>query len=266
VREYTTSIDVGNVTEYTIGEDLDDCTTWYFAVSAYNSVGESDYSPEADWLTPMTVDGASADAPGQPIIQGAQFPMTVSGVGFQPGATIEIDHPDWVCPGGLDPDEQLACDDLLADLRNTVRLENPTIDCNSIQVLATIEPIVEGIAALVGEYRLTVTNPGAGSASNQQAFEVLKDPARFDINRSTADTDGRLDGSDIVWISRIFDTCLAVPGTASMPCSADKVSADFDPDYDFNGDCWIDGSDLADIASFTGHCWDGATWKTSACD
>jgi len=251
---------------YTTEEDLDDCTTWYFAVSAYNATGESGYSPEADWLTPMTVDGASADAPGQPIMQGAQFAMTVSGAGFYPGAVIEVEHPDWACPDNLDPDEQIACQALLDDLHATVRLENPTIDCNTIQVLATIEPITSGLAARAGAYTLTVSNPGGESTTTQNAFEVVEDPARFDVNRSDGDTTDRLDGDDIVWLSRLFLTCFASPGTADMPCSDQQASADFDPAYDFNGDCWIDGADLAFLTNdFFGACWDGATWKVSAC-
>jgi hypothetical protein len=178
---------------------------------------------------------------------------------------VEAQHPDWVCPAGVDPAGD-DCQDLLADLGYTVRLESPTVDCHSIQVMATIEPVSADLPALIGGYTVRVDNPGGDSSSLPQAFEVLKDPSRFDINQSTEATDGRLDGSDIVWLSKLFLTCYAFPGTASMPCSVDQASADFDAEYDFNGDGWIDGDDLADLASFMGQCWDGASWKISACD
>jgi hypothetical protein len=272
---YATTIDVTNdiqttqqgAVRYTTEEDLDDCTTWYFAVTAYNGAGESGYSNEVPWLTPMAVNSVAADNPGQLLLQGEHVPVTVSGAGFLPGATVEVNHPDWACPAGVDPGGAV-CQDFLAGLRSTVWLGPPTIDCNSIQVLLNIEPILSSdVPALVGEYALTVTNTDDSSATNQQAFEIMKNPARFDINQSDAATTDRLDGDDITWISRLHGTCREDPGTASMPCSAGQVSPDFIPAYDFDGDGWIDGNDLQTIAmSLFGSCWDGASWKASACD
>lgn len=49
---YTQTIDVGNVTEYMVSE-LQTDVIYYFVVSAYNEFGESGYSNEAQWPTPM---------------------------------------------------------------------------------------------------------------------------------------------------------------------------------------------------------------------
>ena len=39
----------------------------------------------------------------------------------------------------------------------------------------------------------------------------------------------------------------------------------YDPDFDFDGDGWVDGQDLAYLASNMGRCWDGAAWTLAAC-
>ncbi len=256
--DYSTTVNVGNKTQHVL-PNLDDCITWYFAVSAYNTAGESGLSVEVDWLTPLSVSSATPNVPGQPVMQGQQFVLSVAGAGFVPGATLGVDHLEWTCPSGLAAG---ACAALLDALRNTVRLQNPSVTCNKILVLATIEPILDGDQpALVGSYKLTVTNPDAKAATKQQAFQVLKDPSRFDINRSAAATVDRLDGKDRIWLERLFGSC-STPGLGSTPCA---IVTDYDPDYDFDGDGWVDGTDLADIASNFGSCWDGAAWKASAC-
>ena len=63
--EYATTIDVTTEIQftsqgrirYTTSEILDDCTTWFFAVTAYNGAGESDFSDEVPWLTPLGIAG-----------------------------------------------------------------------------------------------------------------------------------------------------------------------------------------------------------------
>ena len=257
---YTKTVNVGNTTTYQT-ESLDDCTTWFFAVTAYNTNGESGYSPEASWLTPLTVDSATPVNPG-PIVQGQQLTMTIKGAGFDPNAVIEVENPEWSCGGLMAPDD---CEAHLEEVGRTVRFSNATITCNKIDVAATIEPVASGaVAALTGEYTVTVTNPGDKKASKKQAFKVSKNVTRFDINESDDSTKDRLDGKDVIWLSRLFQTCMA-PGNGSLPCS-DEASP-YDPDYDFDGNGWIDGDDLADIAANFGTCWDskGKSWKESAC-
>ena len=58
---YTTTIDVGNVTTWTL--DLPDGFVYYFAVRSYNSLGErSDYSSEVFTYTPCTFTLSSTSA------------------------------------------------------------------------------------------------------------------------------------------------------------------------------------------------------------
>jgi len=52
-REYSYSIDVGNLTSYTVA-DLEAGETYYFTVTAYNASGyESDYSDEVNYEVPL---------------------------------------------------------------------------------------------------------------------------------------------------------------------------------------------------------------------
>lgn len=270
-RDYSASLDVGNTTIVTLDADLDDCTRWFFAVTAYNSAGESEYSEEVEWLTPMAVDSARKDGADLPIVQGDQFDLWISGVGFQPGAVIEIEHPDWECPAGADPG---ACQAWLDVLRATVTVGSPQIDgCHAARVYVGVEPAASGgMPAMIGNYKVTVTNTDQTSITNDQVFTVLTNPARFDVNRSTDFTTDRVEGADLVSIKKFLEEqdagiCAAVPGTAATPCSEQRVSEYYTPDLDFDGDGWIDGNELAGIIAFQGWCWDedAFAWKTSAC-
>ena len=119
-------------------------------------------------------------------------------------------------------------------------------------MVATVEPTTEGVQpAQVGESTLVLANPN-GLTDSSITFEVDIDPARFDVNVSVPDTVGRLDGLDAAWMSVIFGTQIGDGG--------------YDPDFDFDGDGWVDGVDLAYLGSNFGECWDGATWKASACE
>ena len=57
---------------------------------------------------------------------------------------------------------------------------------------------------------------------------------------------------DTVWLSRLFGN--------------DETDPLWDPDFDFDGDGWIDGSDLAYLASNLGKCWSGTGWTAQACN
>ena len=239
-NSYSSVVDVGNVTQATIQQDLDDCTTWYFAVTAYNSLGESDFSSEVPWLTPMSVDSASPVG-SSTIRQGSQFTMNIDGAGFQPGATVSVDTSGWSdCNGSA------ACQ----ALRDTVRLENPSINCNRIQVAATVEPTGSaGRPAQAGVYSITITNPDNSSDSRSNAFTVEIDEARFDVD---PDEDGTLDVKDLTANGRMFGSC--DPNRfGSGACPGGDPS--YDEALDFNGDGWVDGDDLAHICSNFGLDW-----------
>ena len=219
---YTVTVDVGNVTQTTVS-GLTDCVDSYFAVTAYNLAGESGFSPEvASWPRPSLGVGTPASAK-----QGTQLTLDVSGSNLQPGAAISLDNPDVLVDG------------------------NPTVSCTSIEFIVTVEPTAEGVRpAEIGSVELTVTNPN-GFVIQSSVFEVLIEPARFDINRTDGTTTGRLDGKDTVWLSRLF--------------GVQEGEATYDPNYDFDGNGWVDGEDLAYLASGFGGCWDGANWTVSAC-
>ena len=243
---YSTTVDVGNVTQATIQQNLDDCTTWYFAVTAYNTIGESDYSAEVPWLTPMTISSAAPVNPGQAVRQGTQFTMNIAGAGFNSGAAISVNTPGWSnCNGS-------GC----AALQQTVRLQNPSISCNTIQVAATVEPVGSGgTPAETGIYSITVTNPDNSTATRQSVFTVALDPLRFDVDPAG---DGTLDVKDLTTTARMFGSCdPARYGSGQCPGG--------DPAYqdglDFNGDGWVDGDDLAHVCSNFGLDWNTNAWN-----
>ena len=87
---YDQSVDVGNVTSYTL-TGLADCTMWYAAVKAYDTenLESVDYSAEiSGWARPV-VTGATPNT-GQ---QGADASITITGTNFQSGATVEFAEP-----------------------------------------------------------------------------------------------------------------------------------------------------------------------------
>lgn len=205
--------------------NLNDCQTWYVAVKAYNSAGEStQFSNElSGWPRPAV----SSATPGA-VQQGQQVVVNISGSNFQSGATVEIDNPRVTL--------------------TSVRVNS----CNQVQLLATVEPTAPNAsAARVGSFALSVVNPDTVFGSRSDTFQVAVNPARFDINTSDATTQGRIDGKDTVWLARLFGSQEGTPT--------------FDPDSDFDGDGWIDGNDLAYIASNLGRCWSGTAWSTAAC-
>ena len=84
---YDQSVDVGNVTSYTL-TGLADCTMWYAAVKAYDTEGleSSAYSAEVSgWARPV-VTGSTPNT-GQ---QGTDQAVTITGTNFQNGATVEF--------------------------------------------------------------------------------------------------------------------------------------------------------------------------------
>ncbi len=211
-------------TSATIG-DLQDCTTWYVAVKAYNSAGESEqFSQEiSGWPRPVVTAATPSSAK-----QGDQIVIELTGANYQNGAVVEFDNPH----------VHLASAQVLS--------------CSRMQVLATVEPTAVNVRpAGIGAIDVTVANPDDVFGQKSDAFTVLVNPARFDVNQSDTATRNRLDGKDTVWMARMF--------------GGNEGTALYDPDFDFDGDGWVDGQDLAYLASNMGRCWDGAGWAVSAC-
>jgi len=205
------------------------CTTWHFVVVAYNSAGSSGYSNSVHGWTRPNVSSVSPVA----VQQGSLGPVAVAGSSFEPGATVEIDnsHAYLENEGG-------SCD----------------AQCNcEIDLVATVEPTAPGLRpAQVGTFTVTVSNPSGLSGTRSQAFEITMDLSRFDVNRSDTTTRDRLDGKDLVWLSRLV--------------GSQESDATYDPDFDFDGDGWIDGRELSYLVTHNfGGCWDGAGWNVAAC-
>lgn len=221
---YTLSKDVGASTETTIS-GLNDCTTWYLAVKAYNAAGESPvFSNEVTgWARPR-VDASTPNARQQ----GQRITLEITGSNFQPGATVEIDNP------------------------NVHFASADVMDCGTIQLEATVAPSTSGVrAAEVGTFAVSVTNPDDTFGTLTDGFEVLINPARFDVNETDSATRDRVDGKDTVWLARLF----GAPETAVL----------YDPDFDLDGDGWVDGQDLSYVASNLGKCWSGTAWTVASC-
>lgn len=88
---YTQSVDVGNVTSYTL-TGLGDCTTWYVAVKAYDTAGNESANPSNEvsgWPRPAVTASSPPSAE-----QGRQLSVTISGANFQPGATVDFGDPN----------------------------------------------------------------------------------------------------------------------------------------------------------------------------
>jgi len=222
--EYPQFRDVGPVTETTLS-GLDDCRSYYVAVKAYNSAGESaDFSNEVSGWSRPTVTASSPSAEQQ----GATGTVQLQGTNFRTDATVQINNP-------------------------RVRLASTTVvDCRRIDLSVAVAPDGPGQRpAQVGTFSVTVTNGDGTYGVRSDAFEVLLNPFRIDVNRSDATTLGRVDGKDTVWMARFF--------------GSQEPDALYDPDFDLDGDGWVDGEDLVHLATNLGRCWSGSAWNGGAC-
>lgn len=224
---YTQNVSVVGSTRAAIS-GLADCTTWYLAVKAYNTAGESPaYSNEViGWPRPEI----AAVTPNARM-QGEQFTVEVTGANFQAGATLDIDN------------------------ANVFLDSTSVIDCGRVEALATIEPTATGVRpAEVGTFDVAVVNPDDVFGERNGAFEVLINPARFDVFLQPGPSEGRLDGRDWVALNR------------TIP-SQEGVDPTYDPDLDLDGDGWVDGNELAYLrgSGVFGMCWSGTAWTIAAC-
>jgi hypothetical protein len=206
---------------------LQDCSPYFVAVKAYNAAGES--AQFSNELTGWSRPVVTSATPAT-ATQGDQIVMDVMGNNFQPGAVVDLGNPQ------------------------VILTSISVLSCTHVQLLATIEPTGPTVRpAQIGKLDVVVSNPDDVFGLRSQGFEVLVNPYRFDINRTDSTTTNRIDGKDTVFLSRHFGISEADPN--------------YDPDDDFDGDGWVDGSDLAYIASNLGRCWSATTksWLASAC-
>ena len=206
-------------------DGLTDCANWYVAVKAYNSSGES--PSFSNEITGWPRPRVNAPTPSAQL-QGSEFTLQIGGSNFQAGATVEIDN------------------------SNVHFASVDVVDCDTIHLAATVEPTASGVrAAEVGRFTVSVTNPDQTFGTHADAFEVQIDPARFDINQSDSSTRNRVDGKDTVWLSRLF--------------GSSETDSIYDPDFDLDGDGWVDGQDLSYVASNLGKCWSGTASSWTSC-
>jgi len=222
---YTDFITTSSTTATISG--LQDCAAYYVAVKGFNGAGESpNFSNElSGWPRPGVTSATPSTA-----LQGDQIVMDVMGSNFQSGAVVDLGNP------------------------NVFLTSVQVVSCTHIQLLATVEPTARTVRpAQIGRLDLTVSNPDTVFGTKTQAFEVLINPFRFDVNRSDSTTLNRIDGKDTVYVSRQF--------------GQSEFDPNYDADDDFDGDGWIDGNDIAYIASNLGRCWSTATksWTVAAC-
>jgi hypothetical protein len=82
---YTSNVDVGGTTQTSL-TTAPDCTTQYYAVTAYNSAGASGYSSEvASWPRPRVA--STSQSTGQ---RGTTFSLTLTGANYQAGTTVSF--------------------------------------------------------------------------------------------------------------------------------------------------------------------------------
>jgi hypothetical protein len=206
---------------------LQDCRTYFVAVKAFNGAGESpDFSNEiSGWSRPVVSTTTPATA-----MQGDQVVVDIIGANFQGGATVDLGNPHVILTGVT------------------------VVSCNHLQLIATVEPTGPSVRpAQIGRLDVSVENPDTVFGVKPQSFEVLINPARFDINKSDETTLNRIDGKDTVYLSRHF--------------GISETNPNYEPDDDFDGDGWVDGADLAYIAANLGRCWSTLTnsWSLAAC-
>ena len=84
---YGTPSDVGNATQTTFGS-MAQCTATFFAVTAYNSAGESGFSGEiSSWPRPELASVTPLE--GQ---QGTTLDVVISGNNYEPGASVQFSN------------------------------------------------------------------------------------------------------------------------------------------------------------------------------
>ena len=221
----TDYMEIGNVTEATL-TGLQDCTEYFRAVKGFNSAGESEeFSNEISGWARPVVTTDTVTS----ATQGDQITLELDGVNFMPGADLLV--PD--NPG------------LIVD---SVSVSN----CNRLLAALTLEPMAQDVRpATVGTYSVQVVNPDDVFNQSSNVIEVRINKARFDINKVEESSRDRVDGQDTLWLLRQF--------------GVEENDPLYDPDYDMDGNGWVDGDDLAYLASGFGRCWDGQNWNVNAC-
>lgn len=171
--DYQWTKDAGAATS-TILTDLDDCTTYFWAIKAYNSEGEESeqFSNElSGWPRPSIeiIDPDSGE-------QGGYLNIVIKGANYSEAPLIEIDNP------GIKV------------------LSTSQLGCNEIAVTIQIDPESEGMnAAAIGTFDLTVINQDMVYGTMVSAFTITLNRSRLDLDMSN-----RIDGLDLNRFAMLF--------------------------------------------------------------
>jgi len=268
---YTNFVDVGNTTQWSL-QGLDDCEDYYVAVKAYNFEGVSaSYSNElSGWARPEI----ASFSPSR-VDQGGQLTVNIDGANFASGADLqfEIEGLPKACMngndivGGLCSDDDDCAPDTCRHL-DLIRFENVSVQsCNRLQALLTVEPTARGQRAMeVGDFTINfeVVNPDTVYGERSDILTVELNEARLDFNQEHGYSVDRVDGWEDNWWYTKADSCM-IPASLGNPCNPARTDR-YDPDWDLDGDGWVDGHELAETISRFGQCWDGSTWSDEACN
>lgn len=250
---YTASQDVGNATQ-TVLTGVANCDDSFFAVTAYNTAGESGYSNEVNsWprAEVSTVTPTRAD-------QGSQFTMTFRGMNFDPSREWEVVFdPD---PCVVDPDAPGGKDcPLYYDPNDLV------VTCDRVELVPSVEPLASGVRpAPSGTYEMTLRTTDGVQQAPPRDFIVDVNAARTNVNtESSPATELRLDGADLASLLRRHHKCDPL---VVSPCEAAEA-AGYDFDFDFDGNGIIEGDDLSIMLVGWGGCWNenDRAWSVTAC-
>jgi hypothetical protein len=226
---YPQSLDVGNTVSTSLS-GLTDCSTWFVAVKAYNSMGESaQFSNEiSGWARP-SFNGLGTIQ----VAQGDQLTLNIDGANFAAGAQLVFD--DTSIPQDISGNPLVRIDSY------------SVVSCTRVQALMTVEATAPGVRAMtVGAFgtAFDVVNPDTVYGAQNATLSVAFDAGRTDINQSDVSTRDRVDGQDLVWLAYAFNSS--------------EGQGIFNPDADLDGDGMVDGTDLAFLAAGFGKCWNGA--------
>jgi hypothetical protein len=197
---------------------LDDCTEYFVEVRAFDATGE----------LPATVNNVRRTDVFGGIEQPSGASNMISGWAAPVVTTVS---PAQVLQGSLGVEVVISGSNFqpgsIVDFENpTLTITNVTVTgCTSMTVTVDLLPWT-----LIGFFPVRVITPDAVTGVRLGAFEVL-----FDWRRIDFDLNHRIDGFDVFELGDRFGDYAGSPT--------------FDPHYDMNGDGWIDGQDLAYLAS-----------------
>ncbi len=205
-RSYTSSINVGNVTTYTV-QGLSVGVTYYFAATAYNQFGESDYSNEASGRITETVSSPPALAGPTSGFTGTSYTYTTGGSssslghsvqysfnwgdgtssGWLPVGTTSASH-SWTTAGTYYVKAQARC----AAHTSVVSTWSGTLSVTIVS--ATTNPTVSIVASTPavpeagpGQGVFTISRTGSTSAS-LTAYYTVGGTSTFNVDRNGINT------------------------------------------------------------------------------